>query len=441
MRTLAALVSLSVTLSPAAARAGNDDEVTIGNQAAMAAGAVTATGSDGASAWYNPAGIAAVSENTVDVSGSAFAIRHYRMPGFLSASTGEWENANTTELVSIPSAISLVRRVSDRVNVGLGVFVPRTSDIRVRELLFTDTPASAWILDLAAASQSYHAGATIGVRAHDTVRIGVTLGGIYNTQSARAEFYGGVIAPDGTTGVFGGTVDISAWTVGVEAALGLQWDPTDALSLGVSVRSPSLDIYSSVTTNLVETFAVAGGMTSPDIRLVPTTVEESGVDFASLSPPRIRASIAWRSPRGWLALDGDVQPGWTDETFGVDREPVVNVRVGGIFRVAEGLSLGAGFFTDRASDPDPVDIADTRADFYGGTLGVTFDNVHALAEEEEADRIVFSSTVAIRYAYGSGEAGDLYVNYDPGATDVVEPWIGDLEVHEVGLHIGSALYF
>jgi hypothetical protein len=37
--------------------------------------------------------------------------------------------------------------------------------------------------------------------------------------------------------------------------------------------------------------------------------------------------------------------------------------------------------------------------------------------------------------------GDLYVNYDPGATELVETRIGDLEVHEVGLHIGSALHF
>ena len=439
MRRVMGLVALSLALAPATARAGNDDEVPIGNQAALAAGAVTATGSDGASAWYNPAGIAAVGEGTVDVSGSAFALRHYRMPAFLSAATGEYENAQSTELVSIPSALSLVRRLSDDVRFGFGLFVPRSGDVGVRETLYIDAPASAWILDLESSSQSYHAGATIAVRAHDTLRVGFTLGAVYNTESGRGEFYGGVIAPDGTTAVAGTTIDVSAWTVGVEAAAGIQWDPTDSLSLGLSVRSPSLDVYSSLEVDTVTTTAVAGGMESPIVSLLPEMVSEDGVEGASLAPPRVRASIAWRSPHGWLAIDGDVQPAWSDDEFQIEREAVVNVRVGGIFTVAEGVSIGAGFFTDRSAEPEPVELTDTRVHFYGGTVGLTLDNVHALAEDEDADRIVFSSTVAARYAYGTGEVAGLYVDYT--TEDAVVPRIGDVEVHEVGLHIGSALYF
>jgi hypothetical protein len=438
---LSAVCGLVLLAEPPVALAGNDDEVPIGNQAAMSGGAVTATASDGAAAWYNPAGVAAVTQDTVDVSGSVFSIRHYRMGEFLSASTGDHADARTTELVTIPSALTLVRPVSERVNVSLGVFVPRTVDIRVRDTLFTYGPESTWILDLASKTQAYHAGGTIAVRAHDTVRVGFTLGGIYTTQSARGEFFGEVVGPDGATGIFGLTIDASVWTVGLEAALGLQWDPTPALSLGLSVRSPSLEIYSSSEADIVTTSAMAGGMSTPGADLVLESAAVDGIERASLYPPRVRAGVAWRFSRGWVALDGDFQPAWSDDTFQTEREPVWNVRVGGTVRVSDDVALGAGFFSDRASDPDPADLTDTRADFYGGSFGITFDNTHGLAEDEEAETITFSSTVALRYAYGSGEVGSLFVDFADPAREIVKVRVTDYTVHEIGLHVGSALYF
>jgi hypothetical protein len=47
------------------ARAGNDDEIFVGNQAAMTAGAVSATISDSSPTWYNPAGLGAVALDRV----------------------------------------------------------------------------------------------------------------------------------------------------------------------------------------------------------------------------------------------------------------------------------------------------------------------------------------------------------------------------------------
>ena len=52
------LASASLVTSVAVgAHAGNDDGVLLGEQAMITGGAVTAIVSDGASAWYNPAGL------------------------------------------------------------------------------------------------------------------------------------------------------------------------------------------------------------------------------------------------------------------------------------------------------------------------------------------------------------------------------------------------
>jgi len=49
--------------------------VLLGNEAAMAGGAVGAIVSDGSATWYNPAGIASVNRDTLDLSGSATMLR------------------------------------------------------------------------------------------------------------------------------------------------------------------------------------------------------------------------------------------------------------------------------------------------------------------------------------------------------------------------------
>lgn len=433
-------VVFGLGLVAGAARAGNDDEVPIGGQAALAAGAVTATASDGAAAWYNPAGIAAVTRDTVDVSGSVFSLRVYDLPDFISASTGDASHAREVELVSIPTAVTLVRPIGDRVRLGLGLFVPRTSNVAIRESLRTEMPVtSLFVLDVATQYESYHGGASIAWAPTDRLRIGAMLGGVYRSEDARAQLFGGLQAPDGATAAFGTTIDASLWTIGLELAAGVQWDPTDSLSLGLSVRSPTLDLFSSFSRDVVTTTAVAGGMTEPMIQLLPEANDSSGFRVTSRAPPRVRAGIAWRSPRAWIALDADVQPAWSDAELAVDRELVWNVRAGGIVRVSDSLAIGGGLFTDRAPDPPPSGFADGRIHYYGGTVGLQLDNAHDLAEDEDADTIVFSSTLALRYAFGKGELGGMFIDF--GSENVFETQIIDVAAHEIGVHLGSALYF
>ncbi len=134
MRALARTLALTALLVVSRARAGNDDSILLGNDAALVAGAVVSNSNDGSALWYNPAGLARATQSSLDASASAFALRRYKMPGLISAVGGRGGDASFTEIVSIPSALTYVRRWGDSM-VGLGLFASQVQDFTLRASL------------------------------------------------------------------------------------------------------------------------------------------------------------------------------------------------------------------------------------------------------------------------------------------------------------------
>ena len=112
--------------------AGNDDEIFLGNDAALVGGAVTATTVSGSALWYNPAGIAGAPFDSVDLSASAATVRWVSITGFLSAPTGEEAAGDYTELLIVPSALTFTRRMGEEWALAAGVFVPRFNEVRIK---------------------------------------------------------------------------------------------------------------------------------------------------------------------------------------------------------------------------------------------------------------------------------------------------------------------
>lgn len=80
-RAMSALALLVLAQAPL--RAGNQNSFLLGNLAALCGGAVAVVGDDGASLWYNPAGLVAVDRDALDLSGSAYMLRLRDYPGIL----------------------------------------------------------------------------------------------------------------------------------------------------------------------------------------------------------------------------------------------------------------------------------------------------------------------------------------------------------------------
>ena len=125
--------------------------------------------------------------------------------------------------------------------------------------------------------------------------------------------------------------------------------------------------------------------------------------FQARQPPRFTLSIGRDIGDGWIAVEGDLEPGLTNEELEIRRDANWNVRIGGRLPVSDSVSVGAGAFTDRSPQPTPSSLGEMRIDYVGLSTGAQLRSAHGLSEGE--GEVVFSTTIAIRYARGTGNVG------------------------------------
>ncbi len=429
-------------LAPGHARAGNDDGVLLGNEAAMTAASGGALVSDGSAIWYNPAGLASVDRASLDLSGSATMLRIGITPGLLQSAGGPQSNGSYYEFLGIPSALTLAPRLEPKLTFGLGIFVPQlaghTDRVRLDES--TDRYDAQLQLTQQESSSTYYGGISLGYAIAPNVRIGATIYGSYTQFALTSQFTFGLDNADGTGAASAGGSSTLIQAVALRARVGLQWEIVPGFHAGLTVRSPSVLIGSQ--------YRFTSGVVTVD-PTDPTSVDfgitdESGIEprFDPFAPARVRLSLAYRWSEGWIGIEGDFQHELRVPSAGVDRDWIGGARAGGRWWVDRQVSLGAGFFTDLDATRRIDTYGQTRLDYYGGTFGLELRNPHRLGEGESVSDIVFVNTFALRYAVGVGSIGgqrfDFSAPDENGIVSVVEV---ATTVHEISLHLGSALYF
>lgn len=439
MKQLALVAALSMLVAlPDRARAGNDDAVLLGNAAILSGGALTASVSDGSATWYNPAGLASVTRDSVDVSASAYSLQFGSTPALLLSATGARTPGDYVDFVVVPSALTMARRLAPDLVLGIGIYVPtmRAHDEQVQLDESLPDGTANWDLVLRDNRQVYAVNLCLGVALSPTLRVGFGLFGNYDQDIASVHLFGTITDPDGTLSQ-GLALSAYRWfrTLALGLSVGLQWTPVRGLSFGVSVASPSFSL-GTLYTNATGTLAVgpSGIFAEPVI--------EGGLrpSFEIASPARVRFGVALTLGPALLSFDGDVQHDLSNPAVGVDRRTIGGVRIGARVRVDDTVTLGGGVFSDFSAARGPYDYARTRANFLGASLGLELRSRHRLGEGESAPSIEFIQTFGVRYAYGEGRIGalrfDLY-DADQGVAVVGSP----TSVHETALHIGSGVYF
>lgn len=431
--TLASLWAL-----PAAA--GNDDSLLLGDEAALTGGAVAAKIKDGTALWYNPAGLAAVDRDQADISASIFVMRYHRVKNVMSANGGE-ASSSITEFVAAPGALSYVRPLSKNLRIGLGVFVPQASDYTLRASLVPSQTDGSSRGDVSVGFTGYQYQGSIGLgwRVTPKLNLGVALLGSYNSVYGAAQFGVGRTVETMDFAAAASTLASNQY-FGLELGVGAQLQLAPQWRLGVAVRSPGLVILRSVR----DTTLTVAGVVTPDgasVEYLPEEEDEFRFGADVYSPMRVRIGVAHEWRTGWVSLEGDVQHGLKTSNLDVDREFVWNARLGGKVWLSEHFALGAGLFTDRSSSPTPDEFTETQLDFYGLATGLQYSSAHKLAADEPADDIVFSTTLGLRYAYGSGSMGNLTFDATLEDEEFITSQRSDYTVHELALHLGSALHF
>ena len=433
------------------AHAGNDDEVLLGDDAAMMGGAVTATDASGSSLMYNPAGLSEVAEDTIDLSVSAFSFRRSIARELLSTSDGDRDSADLTEFLIVPAALAYVRPVNDRVRVALGIFQTNAQDFIFNSSLEVprmDSRVDDWGLSVARTQNDYQGSLGVGLQVGPTLSLGFAAHTTYSSLGFTTQLSGSTRDPGSDTAdVFAAEsalVSSSSW--GWRVSAGLQWQAHERIRVGLSVASPSMLITSTRELSLflggngVDT---VGPLVLPgaDASFTSTRTKERVNGFEMIQPTRVRVGVALTLDRGVLSIDGDYQHAVSNEALGIDRTAVWNLRVGGQVDLSSSVRLGAGLFTDRDSNRRGTNFGDGAVHFYGGTFGVHFGEAHELAESEEDDRIHFDTTLALRYSLGRGYINGLLV--DSAIGDPSEPVYprGRFIIHELALYVASSLLF
>ena len=433
---------IGCSLLPRAARAGNDDELLVGNQAAMLGGAVIAPVNGSSATWYNPAGLGSVDRDQFDISATVYTLRSYTVPKFLATPSGAYANGSVTEFVVAPTQIAYVRRLSDKTALGFGYFVPKASNFVLRENL-TDAegnPPSQWQLAAAGADTQHIGALAVGTRLRSNLRLGASLLGGYAASVASASLFGSV-SPDGSTPEASSAISTVATgsRFSLQVALGMQWQLSPQLTLGASLRTPELQLHASENNNY--NVSVTSLLKPLDPQFGATAREE----VQSVGPDLVKAgraavSVSYGYAFGWVTAELDIQPGLHRERVGVNRKAVWNARLGWYHILSPVLSFGLGLFTDRSSDAEAYSLLEGTGHFYGGTAGIELSNEHLLAATERATSLTFKSVFALRYAFTSGDFGRIVGDPerfpDPFLTER-----GDIYIHELGLYVGGGMRF
>jgi hypothetical protein len=397
--------------------AGNDNGVLFGSSAMMMGGAAAALIEDGASLQYNPGGLL-VDGTKLDVSGNAFSLRLHTADAFLR--TGDARaSASATEIVSIPSATTFSRRLSDRFSFAAGIFAPRTSDYTLRSRL--DLPnGETWI---AALSETYsELRGSFGASYHPGMfSVGLAVDVVYFSEFS-ASMLGGGSQSDGENVIF--TRTASSKTVALAARGGVVWRVWRGLRFGLTVSSPQVSLVRSVRAD-----DVAGGADASSRVFSVTPTNELVADVRLAAPPSARLGIGWKGETFSVACDLVVS------TPAPGRVWNINVIAGARGRVTKLISLGGGLFTDRSSYQPGASLARAAIDYYGANLSVEFLNRYERADNPRP--IEFGTQIGLRYGFGIGKLSALEVP----TTLAGDAAISDtgIQSHEIMFMLGSSL--
>jgi hypothetical protein len=429
-------------LAPSLARAGNDDELFVGNQAAMVGGAVSATVTDSSSTWYNPAGLGKIDRDQVDVSATVYTLRLYSVPDFIETTTGEADDGAVAEFVVAPSQIAYVRRLERGLSLGLGYFVPRATNYVLREAIEGGRTAERthWQIAATVAEVQHYGAAGLGYEVSPRVRIGASLIGGYVTSTQSIALFGSAMSarqPVAAASVNAiGTVNVLTMEIG----LGLQLELTDAVALGISCRTPQLQLRESIDLIVNRVTVSIADPAAPVLETEPQHQRETrGLDLRQAG--RAGIALSFRYGDGWVSGEVDIQPPLSRPRIDVDRKALINARLGWYHALLPSLALGVGLFTDRSGEAKSWDFVSGEGDFYGASIGLELSNEHLLAPTERVKSLVFHSVFALRYAHSAGDFGRTVVRPEEIATGPFYLEKGELNVHELGLYVGSGLRF
>jgi long-subunit fatty acid transport protein len=411
---------------PPSAVLTNYDRVLIGQEEALESGAFVARVADSTAGWYNPAGLALVRRSVIGASATGYELDTIDL-GQIQTSAGK------LTLAQLPGYFGAVLGgdviSSDVWRIGFSATKPTSwsaadngATLGDSEVNYSSRVSISTLVPAISAAWAPLPSLRLGAG------FGVAITSISQTQilSMRGPQAAGetsiLRSADGTGTTWGG-----------QGSLGVQWDVTERLVAGASLRTPTFTILrtGSLAYQNVEIVQSAPGQTPAG----PTTYESYFADpnasFTYKLPWNVNVGLAWREARFDVEVDlrfhsaipqytllGSSQPIIRTTSFAgggqvsvpvpfpgltYGASAVWNVAIGGRYQLDEAWSLHGGFYTDFApTDTGSTDIF-RSVNLYGLTAGAKLKGEH------------LSGSLGLGLSWGSS---DDFVLGDPGGATV-----------------------
>lgn len=405
----AILLAFAVIAPAASADDANFRPYVVGGRAAGMGGAFTALADDGSAPYYNPGGLAFVRKSQLSLSGSVYGM----VSGSQADALGDGHDFTFRDLNVFPVSTSAVWKLGaadtespdgDGTALAVSVFVPDAIRTNDRDKLGSAQNA----LFVSTEQQTVWTGLTWARR---WGRLGVGASGFFLYGTALSDFELTAIAAGSTSRFVTLTARTDETVYGFVGALGLRWDATDNLRLGLSAYSPEVGFGSR---RVFSRIAAGDDLNGPG---EPAAIAVVNVDDLSASPTlplRLQAGVAWSAGRLLLAADAtylgarEVRDDSGRAPEGLDRHirrnAVVNGALGVEYWASDSVPVRFGLFTDLAATDAPVASPP-------GAASLNPDNTTHI------NRYGATFSAGLRTAHTATDAG-LNVSYGSG-TDLV----------------------
>ncbi len=302
------------------ARELNKQNYIIGEQASGMGGAYTAMSSDAASSYYNPAGLAGLNKPGLSVSASVYQGHWEEYDNLLNVDQDLSSGLTSENFSTFPSTVAYALPLcgtdcdSLRHVLAVSLIVPDYDHFegKIGELQGVypiDIKGSFFVEE-----ETYWAGPSYAISMGGWMRLGISVFGLVHLSSRRVntsfKAQGESEQGIGFNWYSASTTDISGWTLSMLVQAGIQMDLGGGVSIGLTVRSPSMGtIYSSVQGLAINSFYLedleARPLVSPETPGYVDRVDITGVTLNQKLPLMIGAGLVFKPTDWWdVALDG-----------------------------------------------------------------------------------------------------------------------------------------
>lgn len=420
------IVLLAAGLVASGAIADNEhyQRYVVGERSGGMGGAAVAGGIGLDAAYYNPAGLAWATHDSLSMTANLYGFQHYHLDDVLV----NGQDLSSDSFVTIPASAGGIWRLADDYTFAFGVFQPVNDSIDE----FTGNKTGSSIFSFSSKNQSIWFGPSVGFRAQTNLSFGAAVYGVYDTSKTSYTRHSG-------SGLFGGhgEVDTQKQDLDCTSVLGLfgaQWLLPDDWRLGLALQTPSLRVMGhgklGVSSNEGgDSFSIYDG--DLDGRRDRPMKLALGIARQKERQYGYGVDVTWHAKDSYKEFDVDFTEDFSYD-FKVHRDSVVDVNLGGEYYIAEKFPVRGGFYTSFSSASgshllDDDNLSNDDIDLYGVTFSVGYETENT------------AINLGVNFAYGKGDAAGYSTETDENGMPVSRKT--DAEINQLLFTLSTSYYF